>query len=446
MRAEQRKHTSAKPTAKTKPKRLEFSTEIDWLNHRAFRFPAKFHPPVATALVQKFSDEGELVLDPFCGSGTMLVESLVAGRHALGYDVDPLAVFVSKAKTRRYNIAELTKLLSDLSEVMSDLRRQDIKADGSLEEDFSLLTFNRRVAKFDHRIPAIPRIDHWFRLRVTLQLCQIRDLFEEYGDADTSDFLKLCFAAIIRNASNADPVPVSGLEVTSHMLDREEEGRAIDPYELAIAALRRNLKAAESFQNAIGKKPPRCQVAQRDASEKWLVNVPKADVVITSPPYLNAVDYYRRHTLEMYWLDLVASQDERLELLPRYIGRANPKKGQVSAERISPSKIEKSWKAKLKRDAPDRAHALEHYAATMQTAIENQAQALKKDGRLVLVVGNSRIHGARFPTAQLLQELSVGAFEHCASYWYPIRNRYMSYERHNGASIAKESVIVLKRK
>lgn len=431
--------------SRSKVTRLAFSKEVDWLNHRAFRFPAKFHPPVARALIEKFSEKGELVLDPFCGSGTMLVESLVAGRHALGYDVDPLAVFVSQAKTRLYDLEELAKVVSLLSRCLVDLRHADIKLDGSLKEDLTDRIFKNRVAKIVCRVPNIPRIEHWFRRRVTLQLCKIRDLFDEHADPASATFLKLCFASIIRNSSNADPVPVSGLEVTSHMLAREQEGRAIDPYELAVAALTKNLKAASSFQKAVDTVTLRCQVATRDASEKWLANVPKADVVITSPPYLNAVDYYRRHTLEMYWLDLVASPDERLELLPRYIGRANPRKDQMPLGRSSTSAIENLWKKRLNKTAPDRARAVEHYAATMQTAIENQAQALKKGGHLVLVVGNNKIGGKPFPTAQLLRELSVAAFEPCPSYWYPIRNRYMSYKRHNGADISTERVIVLKR-
>jgi hypothetical protein len=86
-----------------------------------------------------------------------------------------------------------------------------------------------------------------------------------------------------------------------------------------------------------------------------------------------------------------------------------------------------------------------HYAATMQAAIENQAKVLKKGGRLVLVVGNSRIQGEEFPTAELLVELSSGVFEPNDDLWYPVRNRYMSYSRRNGASISTERVVVLRR-
>ena len=400
---------------------------------------------MARALIDTYSETGELVLDPFCGSGTTLVESMVAGRHSIGYDVDPVAVFVSQAKTRLYNIEILSEVVSSLRSELSALRNGDLATDGPLANDVSESTYESHATGSDHRIPAIPNLKHWFRRRVTLQLCRIRDLFEQHSDGAIASFLKLCFASIIRNASNADPVPVSGLEVTSYMLKREREGRIIDPYDLAARALDKNLKAVASFQTAIGLVSPRCTAARRDASETWLDNVPKADVVITSPPYLNAVDYYRRHTLEMYWLGLVESHAERLELSPRYIGRARPRRRDALANRTSPSRTEIAWTERLNRTSPVRAYALMHYAATMQAAIENQAKVLKKGGRLVLVVGNSRIQGEEFPTAELLVELSSGVFEPNDDLWYPVRNRYMSYSRRNGASISTERVVVLRR-
>ena len=67
--------------------------------HFLFRFPAKFHAPAVRCLINQFSKPGDVILDPFCGSGTLLVEALVAGRSGIGADIDPVAVFVSRTKT-----------------------------------------------------------------------------------------------------------------------------------------------------------------------------------------------------------------------------------------------------------------------------------------------------------------------------------------------------------
>lgn len=78
-------------TKLARPRRLRIDTSSpSKLTHYLFRFPAKFHPPVAQTLIEDYSLEGDCVLDPFCGSGTLLVEALRAGRDAVGTDIDPL--------------------------------------------------------------------------------------------------------------------------------------------------------------------------------------------------------------------------------------------------------------------------------------------------------------------------------------------------------------------
>src|SRR5689334_2972771 len=79
------------------------------LTHRLFRYPAKFHPPVAAALIEQFSSPGDLILDPFVGSGTTLVEAAVRGRRSIGTDIDPLAVAVSRAKSTTLDAADVSR-------------------------------------------------------------------------------------------------------------------------------------------------------------------------------------------------------------------------------------------------------------------------------------------------------------------------------------------------
>src|SRR5665213_918754 len=78
------------------------SDKFPKLTHYLFRFPAKFHPPHVKSLLERYTEPNDLVFDPFCGSGTLLVEAAVAGRRSLGLDVDPLAVLISNAKVTRH--------------------------------------------------------------------------------------------------------------------------------------------------------------------------------------------------------------------------------------------------------------------------------------------------------------------------------------------------------
>ena len=85
-----------------KPWQLDESEDRLRLSHYLFRYPAKFHPAVAQKLIDEFSEIGDTVLDPFCGSGTLIVEAVAKGRSAIGIDIDPLAACVTSVKVHRF--------------------------------------------------------------------------------------------------------------------------------------------------------------------------------------------------------------------------------------------------------------------------------------------------------------------------------------------------------
>lgn len=80
------------------------------LTHTFYRYPARFSPAFARTAIAVFSEPGDVVLDPFMGSGTSLVEAIASGRHAIGSDINPLAQFVASAKTTAIPVEHLTEL------------------------------------------------------------------------------------------------------------------------------------------------------------------------------------------------------------------------------------------------------------------------------------------------------------------------------------------------
>lgn len=438
------KPSPSKPAA-VKRERLDFEPSSNGrLTHYLFRYPAKFHPPVVRQLLADYTQPGDRVLDPFCGSGTLLIEAAIAGRHATGTDVDPVAVFVSSVKSKPLDERRLTVSFAQLLALIEPRRRHP----GEYEERQWTDLTDEELAREARglTLPAIPNLGHWFRRYVSVDLARLRDAINCSGlPASHRRFFMLVFASIIRAASNADPVPVSGLEVTAHMLERNRRGRIIDPFALWETAATRAIRDMASFRGSVNS-AAKVTAFQADATNLSRRLRLAVDAVITSPPYHGAVDYYRRHQLEMYWLGLTKNHDERLALLQRYIGRTKVAARHPFLRSVDPlPPRERRIEARMREVSPRRADAFRHYCLAMRQTFEELAKVLRPGAPALFVVGHSTWKVAPLNTSDLFPELAQRHFTLTNVLDYPVKNRYMSYSRHNGASIDKEYVLVMRR-
>jgi len=78
---------------------LDSFKDKSYLTHNFHSYPAKFVPQIPRIVIEKLSKPGDIVLDPFCGSGTTLVEAKLTGRHSIGLDINPISILSSKCKT-----------------------------------------------------------------------------------------------------------------------------------------------------------------------------------------------------------------------------------------------------------------------------------------------------------------------------------------------------------
>jgi DNA methylase len=414
--------------------------------HYLFRYPAKFHPPVIRALIDEYTRPGDCVLDCFVGSGTLLVEAALSGRSAIGLDVDPVAAFVSRVKARPIAEEKLRARWNELSERLARHDRGAPAYDDLMRTDIDELTFERESEGLE--IPQIPNLLHWFRRYVVIDLARIRSEITAIVQSEAErDFFMLCFASVIRAASNADPVPVSGLEVTSYMKRRDSEGRLVDPFDLLRRGVERNVKAMGAYVAALVAPRPTIAVYQADAIKTSShVNPGRVSAVITSPPYHGAVDYYRRHQLEMFWLGFTRTQADRLALLDQYIGRVRvPNRDPLLASRGSAAPPPLAVESEMRKVNFARANGLRHYQLSMHQVFLELAKVLSPGSPAVFVVGHSRWGKSDLNTSDLFAELAEPHFMLEDVLSYEVQNRYMSYSRHNGASIDREFVLVLKR-
>ena len=138
------------------------------LTHYLFRFPAKFHPPVVHALIRTYTIAGQTVFDPFCGSGTLLIAAAAEGRHAIGSDVDPVAIFVAKVKTHRLRPGHLRSSWELLSRVLKPVIRSANEYSERRFLDISISEYETTLSDELLWTPAIPGLFHWFRKYVVV--------------------------------------------------------------------------------------------------------------------------------------------------------------------------------------------------------------------------------------------------------------------------------------
>ena len=94
---------------------------VSGLTHDIYRYPARFSPSFAKAAIELFTEAGDTILDPFMGGSTSLVEALALGRHAVGIDINQLAVFLARVKTLLLSDEELESLRAWAEPTIPDL-------------------------------------------------------------------------------------------------------------------------------------------------------------------------------------------------------------------------------------------------------------------------------------------------------------------------------------
>ena len=167
--------------------------ETSYLTHSYHRYPAKFIPQLAARLIKENSQIGELVCDPFMGSGTTLVEAIVNDRRTYGTDINPVAVMITRAKTTPIDPLSLEAKLSALKAKINHLILID-------ENKQTLL-----LKKYDDINVAFPenkRIDYWFPEKQKHDLAIILSgIMMTVEDENIRNFLLCAFSNILKGCS-----------------------------------------------------------------------------------------------------------------------------------------------------------------------------------------------------------------------------------------------------
>ena len=341
-----------------------------YASHDLHAFAAKFPPQLSRVFIQGLSLPGETVLDPMVGSGTAVVEAMLCGRKAIGIDIDPLALRLARAKTTRFDLPELREVVE---KVLNEARKRIVNT--------TLLTrlMQKRFTDTEREF-----IDYWF-LKVTQnELLALLSAIEEIEDKTQRSFLDLTFSSIIVTKSGGVSKARDLAHSRPHLDMSKVPKNAIDQFAMRAA---KNLASLSGIQQC--KYRPR--ILAGDARKLNLRN-DSVDLIMTSPPYANAIDYMRAHKFSLVWLG--DSLPELSELRSRYIGS---EKTTGFARKKLPKHALNIVSQLHELDAKKSA-ILEKYLAEMTSVIEEMYRVLRPNGCSVIVVGTSTMRGMDIET------------------------------------------------
>lgn len=412
--------------------------------HAAFRFPARLHHRVSRSIIEHYSRPGALVCDPFVGCGTNQLEAAVLNRNSLGLDVDPLATFVSSAKLGILGVSEsaIEKYVNRLLGRTEHFRyRRDY--DALMFSDISKL--NGAAHRAGLSDDAKDLLENWFRKYVIEDLATIiYEIRASRADARLKALAFLAFASAVRTCSKADPVPVSGLEYTKRMRELDRRGRRIDPFAIYERRLTLIATQAIEFVKLTSARPTTHDTLRHDATMSW-PTTEIFDLIAFSPPYLSAVEYSRRHKLEMAWLSLFDSHEHFIGIANQYIGHRAIGSTTLEDERWDDRYLDRVRKQLLSIDYK-RARAFAKYCRQMSSVLSHAAQRMDHQSSLVVVIGDNTTAGVRISSDRMMRALAEPELRLVEQHSYSLRNRYMTYSRRNDADIDSERILVFRRK
>jgi DNA modification methylase len=185
-----------------------------------------------------------------------------------------------------------------------------------------------------------------------------------------------------------------------------------------------------------------CKVIQGDA-RKINLEPNSIDLAVTSPPYINAVDYVRAHKLEMYWLGLLSAST--LELQKQFIG--NERVSATDYKELHESGIDKLDSALIRIFSVDkrRAFVVFKFFDDMRRNLREIHRVLRQGGKYVVVIGDGKIRGFDIPTHEILTTIAKKEGLHEENtFSYLIRSRHMKIPRQGiGGLIAADWVVTL---
>ena len=322
--------------------------------HQLHPYFAKYHSELPRRVINEMTKENDIVLDPFCGSGTTLVEASLAGRNSIGIDMNPIACLMSRVKTSIISASSFDALENIIKniELDIDLYYQDNSSRNVFQNQYELPNFHNR--------------DFWFTADALNELAIIKAHIVNNDVNPLKDFLFLSFSRIIVYSSN---------QHGESRYTRVEKNRKAKDVFYQFKKVLLNTKEIITGYSSV-RKDVYARVLNMDSKNMELLHDNSVDLVVTSPPYLNSWDYGLYHRFRFFWLDMDVKAYEKKEI----------------------GKHLRTLEGRSKTDE------IERYRNDMGAVLKEVARTLKKNKFCFIVNANSIVKKKFIDTNQILVE------------------------------------------
>lgn len=336
--------------------------------HGIHRYSGKFIPQIARQAIELLTAEGEVVLDPFCGSGTTILEAALVSRRAIGVDLNPLAVLIARVKCTP--IAERSR-----NELLYFFR------DGveSLEETKCLSLFKSDDSS-GHRVldecNGDPRLHDpwflkWFDTDGLLRLVWIHRMIQEISSSACRDLAMVAFSDIVRRCSHA----AGGYP--NVMYDKSRRSRP-DPVPLFLRRLEEIVGSVATLDGTHCDELVKIRHLPAQATE---LEDESVDAIVTHPPYIGSIPYAEYGAISLKWLG------------------------------YDPKVIDK----KLTGGQRQSANVLSRFRLAFGEMLVESYRVLKPGRHIFLMVGHPLVKGERVDLSELTRQLALeGGFKEFA--------------------------------
>lgn len=341
-------------------------------------FPARMAPEIALRLLRDHSKPMR-VLDPMAGSGTVLAVARANGHRAFGRDMDPLAVLLSRVWTTPMDQDSFReagrRVLADARDEFQELATADAYPLSADEE-------TRRFARY------------WFDDYARRQLAVLSGRIRRVHDPIIRDGLWCAFSRLIITKTRGASLAMDLSHSRPHRAFERAPSKPFRAFERAV-----DIVAINTIGRGTRHRGPRTSCALGDA-RSLDVEARSVDLVITSPPYLNAIDYLRCSKFSLVWMGYQLNEIRKVrgESIGAEVGSEscgkNPWIERIASRAAEGETLPPRWLAILRR-----------YVEDMDQVAAEVARVLRSDGKAVLVVGDSTASGVFVSNSEILSSV-----------------------------------------